>query len=130
MTSAVKSGATTPTIEVVGQRQVLTIAGAVLVAMLVARPGVLAGQQPADSKREDVVVTKPSPEQLAAHRSALQGRHAMVEAALVKARAEGEAARRALLEKQRAAQGAENAEVMAEIARRRASSQSPELQDE
>jgi hypothetical protein len=88
-----------------GRRQIVTIVGAALLATLAAWPGVLAGQQPADAKKKDVLITKPTPEQVAAHRNVLQ------------ARSDGEAARRAFLDKQRAELKAENAKVMAEIAR-------------
>jgi len=106
-------------IRIFGRRQIVTIVGAALLTALAAWPGVLAGQQPADAKKKDVVTTKPTPEQAAAHRKALQARHATVKAALVKARAEGEAARRAFLDKQRSELKAENAKVMAEIVRLR-----------
>ena len=106
-------------IKIFRRRQIVTIVGAALLAALAAGPGVLADQQPADAKKKDVVITKPTAEQVAAHRKALQARHATFKAAMVKARAEGEDARRAFLDKQRAELKAENAKVMAEIARLR-----------
>jgi hypothetical protein len=118
ITSAVKSCGRAAMIRIFGRRQIVTIVGAALLAALAARPGVLVGQQPADAKK-DVVITKPTSEQVAAHRKALQARQATVKAALVKARADGEAACRAFLDKQRAELKAENAKVMAEIARLR-----------
>jgi hypothetical protein len=119
ITSAEKSCGRAAMIRIFGHPQIVTIVGVALLAALAAWPGVLAGQQPADAKKKDVVITKPTPEQVAAHRKALQARHATVKAALVKARAEGEEARRAFLDKQQAELKAENAKVMAEIARLR-----------
>jgi hypothetical protein len=90
-----------------------------VVAALFSTTAILAGQQPAAAKKQDVVITKPTREEMAMHRKALQARQTTVKAALVKERAKGEAARQAFLNKQQTQLKAENARVMAEIARRR-----------
>lgn len=58
ITSGVKKLWEAAMIRIFGRRQIVTIVGAALLAALAARPGVLAGQQPADAKKKDVVSRK------------------------------------------------------------------------
>ena len=115
-----------PMTRILEQRWIFSTAvGALLAAAVAAPPHVLAGQQPSGAKKAEVVITKPTPAQAAAHRKALQARQATITAALVKARARQVEASQAFAEKQRAELKAENAKVMAEIIRLRGSGTSP-----
>ena len=104
-----------------GWRIVRIVAAAILSASA-AWPSVAAAQEPDAQRKGDA----PTAEQRAAHRATLKARHATFMAAIEKARANADVARRAFLDKQRAALGAENAKVMAEIARRRGESPEPQ----
>ena len=108
-------------IKIVCRRALVAIAGAAILLALATPPDVLAGQKPAGAKKKDAAVAKPTAEQIAGFRKALELRHASVRAAMVKARSDGEALRRAFLDRQRAELEAENAKTKAEIVRRRGS---------
>jgi hypothetical protein len=97
---------------------ILRIVAAAIVSVTVAWPSVAADQEP-DSQEKGLA---PTAEQQAAQRALLKARYATFRAALEKARADSQTARRAFLQQQRAALDAENARVMAEIARRQLAS--------
>jgi hypothetical protein len=104
-------------LEIFGARRIMTTVGALAaLAVLASWPAVVACHQSPDA-RKDAAAAQPTPEQIAAHRKALELRHAAFKAALTKARADGELASRAFLDKQGAELKAENAKVMAEIER-------------
>lgn len=107
-------------------RRIAAIVAALLVAVSAAPPCIVLGHQRTDTPKKDDAISKPTAEQAAAHRQTLERRHVTFKAALAKARADTQAARTRFLDKQRAALDAENAKVMAEIARRRGESPEPQ----
>jgi hypothetical protein len=110
--------------EILPGRRIVRIVAVAILSASAAWSSVVAADQERGARRKGDDAT--TAEQHAAHRAKLKVRHSTFKATLEKARADAEIAHRAFLDKQRAALAAENAKVMAEIARRRAESPEPQ----